>query len=113
MVRPAAVRRFGVAVRRIENAGTYACRRIYGRASGPVSQHATANAIDVTGFRLADGRLVSVAGEWSRGDAAARAFLHDVHDGACRLFAGVLGPDYNSEHRDHFHLDMGPYRVCR
>ncbi|WP_208534621.1 extensin family protein, partial [Pseudomonas aeruginosa] len=25
----------------------------------------------------------------------------------------VLGPDYNAAHRDHFHLDMGLWKVCR
>jgi hypothetical protein len=25
----------------------------------------------------------------------------------------VLGPDYNAAHRNHFHLDMGPWWVCR
>ncbi len=113
IVQPAAKRRFGTVVRQIEHVGTYACRRVYGRRIGPVSQHASANAIDVTGFRLADGRTISVARDWSGSDAAARAFLRDVRDGGCRLFASVLGPDYNAEHRDHFHLDMGLYRVCR
>ena len=113
VVRPAAERRLGAPVRRIEHAGTYACRRVYGRKVGAASQHARANAIDVTGFRLADGRTIRVARDWEGADPAARAFLRDVRDGACRLFAGVLGPDYNVAHRDHFHLDMGLYRVCR
>lgn len=60
VVDPAARHRFGVGVRRIEHAGTYACRRVYGRETGPASEHATANAIDVTGFRLASGRVVPV-----------------------------------------------------
>jgi hypothetical protein len=34
-------------------------------------------------------------------------------DGGCRLFRGMLSPDYNDAHRDHFHLDMGPYILCR
>jgi hypothetical protein len=113
VVGPASERLFGTAVRQIEHAGTYACRRVYGRRTGAVSQHASANAIDVTGFRLADGRRISVARDWSGGDPARRAFLREVRDGGCRLFAGVLGPDYNIEHRDHFHLDMGLYRTCR
>ena len=41
------------------------------------------------------------------------AFLRQVRDGACRSFAAVLGPDYNAAHRNHFHLDRGPYQVCR
>lgn len=97
---------------RIEHVGTYSCRRVYGGAVGLPSQHATANAIDVAAFRLTDGRRVSVFSGW-RGDAKERAFLHEVRDGGCRVFRGVLSPDYNVAHRDHLHLDMGPYGLCR
>lgn len=112
VVAPAAARHLGAEVTRIDHVGTYACRRVNGRASGRPSQHATANAIDVTGFRLADGRAVTVLGGWD-GDPAEQAFLRAVRDGGCKLFKAVLGPDYNALHRDHFHLDMGPYNVCR
>lgn len=105
VVQPAARRRFGTSVTRIEHFGSYNCRRIGGGASGAYSEHATADAFDVAGFRLADGRRVSVAADWSgTGDNA--AFLRDVRDGACGLFSTVLGPDYNAAHRDHFHLDQ-------
>jgi hypothetical protein len=36
-----------------------------------------------------------------------------VRDGACGTWETVLGPEYNAAHRDHFHLDRGPYRICR
>ena len=96
---------------RIEPAGTYSCRFIRDSTGRP-SEHATANAIDVLGFRMSDGRRVSVLSGWS-GSPTDRAFLREVRDGSCRLFRGVLSPDYNAAHRDHFHLDMGPYDVCR
>jgi hypothetical protein len=25
----------------------------------------------------------------------------------------VLSPDYNAAHRNHFHVDVGPWWVCR
>jgi hypothetical protein len=112
VVAPAAARHLGSAITRIDQAGSYACRRIYNRTAGRPSEHARANAIDVTGFRLADGRTVSLWRDWDNGTAAA-AFLRDVRNGGCGLFRGVLGPDYNDAHRDHLHLDMGAYRVCR
>lgn len=112
VVQPAARRHLGGEVTRIEHYGSYACRRVYGRSSGRPSQHATANAIDVAGFRLAGGGRVGVAGGWD-GAPAEQAFLRDLRDGACDLFRGVLGPDYNAAHRDHFHLDLGPYGLCR
>lgn len=111
-VLPEAERLFGVPLRRLEHVGSYACRNVYGREGGPRSQHASADALDVVGFVLADGRRIAVARDW-RGDDAKARFLRGVHDGACRYFDGVLGPDYNREHADHFHLDRGPYRLCR
>ena len=61
---------------------------------------------------LADGREVSLARDWD--DPGPRGtFLHAARDGACRVFDAVLGPEYNALHRDHFHLDRGPWRACR
>jgi hypothetical protein len=37
-------------------------------------------------------------------------FLKAMHDGACREFETVLGPEANEEHRSHFHLDLNPLR---
>jgi hypothetical protein len=105
VVQPAARRHFGTGVQRFLHAGSYSCRRLYNRDAGGWSEHATADAIDILGFRLADGRQVSVLRDWS-GDAREAAFLREVRDGACRLFTTVLSPDYNAAHRDHFHLDV-------
>ncbi|MCE3544180.1 extensin family protein, partial [Escherichia coli] len=88
-----------------EHLGSYACRRLYGRAAGNWSEHARANAIDIAGFRLANGTRITVARDW-RGQSAKAAFLRDVRDGACRVYATVLSPDYNVAHRDHLHLDQ-------
>ena len=101
----AAERHLGSRVAIIHHAGSYSCRRINGRPDGAYSEHATADAIDVTGFTLADGRRVDVLSDWSaRGPEA--AFLIAVRDGACKLFATVLSPDYNQAHADHLHFDQ-------
>lgn len=105
VVAPAAEAELGSRVVAVEHLGAYSCRRLYGRNDGPFSEHATANAIDIAAFRLADGRQVSIVGDWD-GDPAERRFLRRVRDGACSLFATVLSPDYNAAHRDHFHLDQ-------
>ncbi|WP_294395041.1 extensin family protein [uncultured Sphingomonas sp.] len=116
VVQPAAEAIMGSRVVRIDHFGTYACRRMYGRSTGGWSQHAAARAIDVAGFRFADGTRVTVAGDWPGTDKAAR-FLHAVREGACRAFTTTLSPDYNAAHRDHFHLDDtdrgGMWSACR
>lgn len=112
VVEPAARRHLGAGVRRIDHFGSYSCRRLYGRASGPWSEHATANALDIAGFRLTDGRRLSVLRDWPRDDQRS-AFLREVHAGACRLFGTTLGPAYNRAHANHFHLDMRLSSSCR
>jgi hypothetical protein len=117
VVQPAAERHFGERVARVDHFGSYACRRLYGRSEGAFSEHATANAIDIAGFRLASGRRISVLRDWSDGNEDA-AFLREVRTGACDLFATVLSPDYNAAHADHLHLDQAArgamgWRGCR
>jgi hypothetical protein len=99
-------------ITRIEHFGTYACRNIYGRAEDRRSAHATAEAIDVAGFRLEDGTSVSVLRDWGKEDAKGR-FLAAARDEACRLFGIVLSPDYNRAHANHFHLELGRFGLCR
>ncbi|AMS20609.1 extensin [Pseudomonas synxantha] len=111
-LQPAAQAIFGQRVSRVEHLGSFACRNVYNRAEGRLSQHASANALDIAGFRLADGRSISVLKDWpGEGDGA--RFLRQVRDGACDDFNVVLSPDYNAAHRNHFHLDMGRWWACR
>lgn len=111
VLRPEAQRHLAAPVQRIDHFGSYACRNVYGRSGARRSQHATADALDISGF-VVSGRRITVARHWT-GDDASAAFLRAVHLGACRFFDGVLGPGYNAAHADHFHFDRGPYRVCR
>lgn len=102
----------GSPLARIETFGSYSCRDVAGSARR--SAHATAQAIDVSAFVLADGRRISVLGGWTEGSANERAFLRLVHRSACRRFGTVLGPDYNPAHKDHLHLEAGqPGNFCR
>ena len=95
---------------RVETFGTYSCRNVAG--SNRRSGHARARAIDVSAFRLENGRRISVSDDWDRVDEAAE-FLRIVHRSACRRFATVLGPDYNQAHDDHFHFETGTGQFCR
>lgn len=117
IVQPAALGILGVWVKRIEHLGSYSCRRINGRSADSWSEHATADAIDISGFVLSDGTRISVLKDWD--DAGSKgAFLRAVRDGGCRVFSTVLSPDYNAAHADHLHLDQAArgatgWRSCR
>jgi hypothetical protein len=118
VLQPAAQSIFAQPVARIEHLGSYACRNVNNRTEGRLSEHANANAIDLSAFVLKDGTRIAVRTDWPRPVAEEEMtpkgkFLREIHKGACRYFKSVLGPDYNSAHRDHFHADMGRYSICR
>ena len=110
-VAAAARRHFGSDLARIETMGSYSCRNVAGTSRR--SAHSTADAIDVSGFVLADGRRITLLAAWNGGTPAEQAFLRDVHRAGCRSFGMVLGPDYNASHRDHFHLERAGQNFCR
>jgi hypothetical protein len=114
VVQPAAKQWFGQRVIQIESFGAYSCRNVIGRASaaGNRSEHATANAVDIGGFILADGRRMSVKAGWA-GTEKERGFLRQIRAAACQRFQTVLSPDYNAAHNDHLHFDMGRGPFCR
>jgi hypothetical protein len=102
----------GSGLRRIDTMGSYNCRNVAGTERR--SAHATANAIDVGGFTLEDGRRIVVLRDWNTADPQVRAFLRTVRDSACKRFGTVLSPDYNAAHHDHLHLEPGGARpFCR
>lgn len=110
IVQPAARKYFSEPVTELLHFGSYSCRNI--RGSSATSEHATANAFDISGFRLRSGKLVTLKQEW-QGSQPQAEFLREVRDGACDYFNVVLSPDYNADHHDHLHVDMGWYRTCR
>ena len=46
-------------------------------------------------------------------EARREAFMHDVHASACRVFGTTLGPEANSAHRNHFHVDMAQRKLVK
>lgn len=117
-VEPASRHYFGSPVVEMRVAASYSCRPINHRRGARLSEHGYANALDVSRFKLANGRTVTVKAGWY-GRSDERGFLRELHRGACRQFSTVLGPNYDRNHRDHFHLDMarrgrnGLGRVCK
>ncbi|HVJ02198.1 MAG TPA: extensin family protein [Sphingomonas sp.] len=112
-VAPAAAQILGSELARVESFGTYSCRAVIGNASAArLSEHAAANAVDISGFVLADGRRITIERDWRAQDPAVRAFLSVIRQSACRRFKTVLTPDYNAAHYNHLHFDMGGRPLC-
>ncbi len=158
-VQPAAAA-LGSAVVKIHNASSYKCRNRYGGANTKISEHAFADALDVSEFDLASGERVTVLDNWRRPPPTPQppplpdpkptqdaevpltkvkiekasppvpppvakppiemsvaerksAFVHGIHDDACKTFNTVLGPDANAAHKNHFHLDMKVRRYVK
>jgi hypothetical protein len=109
-LQPAARRLLGEDITEILHFGSFSCRTIRGRSS--MSEHATANAFDISGFRTASGKLISIRREWGKQNSEGR-FLTAARDGLCDWFSATLSPDYNADHADHFHVDMGWWQTCR
>ncbi len=118
VVVPASRDHLGMQVVELRLAASYACRPMNNVDGANLSEHGHANAVDVSGFVLADGRVVNVKSGWW-GALSERNFLREVHRGACGEFTTVLGPAYDLNHRDHFHLDLahhgrdGEGRICK
>lgn len=96
--------------------GSFSCRPMNNRSGARLSEHSFANAIDAKGFRLADGRVVTVLKGW-RGQPDEQGFLREVAIGACTHFSTVLAPGSDAYHYDHLHMDMARHNrgrhVCR
>ncbi len=105
-VQPAAQARFGQQIVQINSMGSYACRGMNNQRGAQLSEHSFGNALDIGGFTLADGREITLVRDWGRGDPQTRAFLMDVHRGACGHFSTVLAPGSNAFHYNHIHVDL-------
>jgi len=86
----------------------YACRPRNNQRGARISEHGRGNAIDVMGFRLADGESVTVLEDYRRGRH--RRALQRMYDDACGIFRTTLGPDSDRFHRNHFHFDLARHR---
>jgi len=109
VVQPAAQKHFRRNLVQINHFGAYDCRNI--RGTRRLSEHARGQALDIGGFELDGGIRISVKEHWTNAGARSR-FLQEVAKGACEVFSVVLTPRSDSEHHDHFHVDIGPRPHC-
>lgn len=110
-----AERYLGQEVARVEQGGTYNCRKM--ARFDLVSEHAYANAIDIRSVTLKNGRKLSVLGSFGRTDAEPkrpearfwrRVANRSFDEGA---FSVVITPFFDGLHKDHIHLDQARYRL--
>ena len=59
----------GSTVVKLRNATSYACRNRYGGEATPLSEHALANALDISEFVLASGETITVLAAWPMPEA--------------------------------------------
>jgi hypothetical protein len=107
---------------KISNASAYVCRRRNGLASGKLSEHAKANALDIATLGFSDGSSINIKGDWSGlkqlvGVSDKGNFLRQIRRDSCIRFTTVLGPGSDQYHGDHFHIDVARrnngYRICK
>lgn len=91
----------------LQTGTSYMCRARVGGAEQFTSEHGFANAVDIVGFTLADGRSIVVKEDWLPATTPEAKLLRQSHGAACGKFTTVLGPEANADHEDHLHLDLG------
>ena len=109
--RPLTKRYTGSDLARIDHLGSFACRNIYHRPDARRSEHATAEALDIAAFRLANGEHVTVLNGWKA--ATTQPWLKAMLAASCGYYGNGLGPEYNAAHANHFHLGMRGFGLCQ
>jgi hypothetical protein len=112
-VKPA-IGRLGGGVKSLQVFAHYSCRSRNNQKGAKISEHGKGHAIDIGAFNLANGQSISVLKGWR--NPAHGKVLKAMHRSACGPFGTVLGPNSDSFHRDHFHVDTARYRsgaYCR
>jgi len=106
-----AVQELGSALQGIDDYDSYECRGRNRVRGAMLSEHGRANAIDIRGFRAAEGKTIELTDV-----NVAKNWREDVRASACARFSTVLGPGSDGNHEEHIHLDLaerrGGYKMC-
>jgi hypothetical protein len=102
----------GGVLKSLETYDDFSCRGRNRKLFGKVSEHGKANAIDLKGFTLQDGRYVHLTDM-----KADKPLREGARKSACTRFMTVLGPGSDGYHEEHIHIDLaerkGDYRLCQ
>ncbi|MFC7051611.1 extensin family protein [Hansschlegelia quercus] len=93
----------GVTLARLNAAGSYSCRGRNNVSGGKMSEHGRANALDVAGFTMADGKSYAVYAK-----DMPETFASVLRGSACGRFNTVLGEGSDAAHATHLHVDLQP-----
>jgi hypothetical protein len=82
------------------------------------TKEATTEVVKVSTSSASNSATAANPSPTSANDSAAAAeakFLRLAHDGGCKIFSTVLGPEANDAHRSHLHMDLQDRRtsVCK
>jgi len=100
-------------IKRIAVSTNYECRNVDHAKEGNLSFHSFADAIDVIGFALEDGRTISIDPGFNGTPEQGREILHFARDAACTHFMTVLSPDADAFHQNNMHLDLACHgKMC-
>ncbi len=106
-----AVLKLGAPLRGLDNFDSYECRGRNRVRGATLSEHGRANALDVRGFKLANGEVIGLTDV-----EVATAWRAAVRVTACARFSTVLGPGSDGNHEEHIHVDLaerrGGYKTC-
>jgi hypothetical protein len=101
----------GPPLRVLDNFDSYECRGRNRVRAAAMSEHGRADALDVRGFRLADGRELELTDV-----AVEKDWREKIRSSVCARFSTVLGPGSDGYHEQHIHLDLAErrngYKLC-
>lgn len=115
VVAPIFAANFSSPLRAVRTGPGYECRNRNHEATGKTSAHATGLALDISGFELTNGQIVSVG---SGNDPVSEAVLRTIRTAGCGWFTTILGPGSNAAHANHLHIDVQQHgsddrrRIC-
>jgi hypothetical protein len=115
IVAPVIAANFSSPLKAIRTGPGYVCRNRNHEAAGKLSAHAIGIALDISGFELADGRILSFG---AGNDPVSEAVLRSIRTAGCGWFTTILGPGSDAAHANHLHVDIqkhggsNHYRIC-
>jgi hypothetical protein len=102
----------GSTISGLDNFNSFECRGRNRVVGARLSEHGRANALDIRGIKLANGRSISFTDR-----AVPRETRESVLHSMCARFPTVLGPGSDWYHEDHIHLDLmqrrNNYKICQ